>query len=397
MNRWADMPDWTPSKRPDQRRAFSEIEPLDVLYELDDEPIIFSAISNDHLVLCYKITNLGEYSKYIVSPTSETTIRDVRQGTMPIRNAVVQPWQWLIEASDENFEVRRSWTLDSLAMPESILPKEGVPLYYQHRQDHAPYLSIKFSGGNVEAGLIPFGVIKAAVDDVYVSLQNIFTSAVRRVARDWTESRLRRALEIPTRQMVHASLMIAIEKPVINFENRDARLDRDRMDESIEDARDTFLNSALAIANNINNATAIRSIATEHLDTLEIISRITPSQKSFFDAVEINGRRVDEVSQPAVIASRHRRLLLETYMEARSVIREFQGEVFLINGGSHQFTMMVNDRPITCVATTEPQRDEIDTLRKGENVFVRGYFTQRAQRDLVSIQVMRKSGGRTVT
>jgi hypothetical protein len=393
------MPDWIPSKRPDTRPAFREIVPAAVLYELDGEPIIFTTLFNAHMLLCYKISNLGEHAKYIVSPTNDIIIDQIRNGTIPIRNAIVQAWQWLVEASEDNFEILRSWTIDAQSMPDSILPREGIPLFYGHRDVTLPYLSIKYSGGDVAEGLIPFSVIKTAVDDVYASLVGIFSSAARQVVKGWTENKLRRVLEIPTRQMVHASLMIAIEKPIINPEFTVLELiDFDTVQQSIENARNRFLHSALVIAKSIdNNERTIRDVAPDHLEALGVISRIIPSQHGFFDSVEINGHRAGEINQPVVIESRHTKLIRETFAEASATIREFEGEVFLVNSGSHQFTMTVDERPITCVATNEAQKDEVDVLKTGDRVFVRGYFKARTQRDLVDIQVLRKSGALTVT
>jgi hypothetical protein len=389
------MPDWTPPRRPDGEVAFNQISPLRILYELDGEPIIFTTSVGLRSLLCYKISNRENRSKYIASPTSELIIQKVVSGVFSLREAVVQPWQWLVEVNEDDFSVCRSWTIDGNTIPDGILPKQGVPLYYRHRKDTQPYLSIKYSGGQVAGGLIPLSVIKSAVDGVYASLVGMFSAAAQQAARGISEGKIRRALEIPTRQMVHASLMIAIEKPVINVESFERQFDPNLVDQSIETARDRFLSSAHIIAGTVSNISNIKKVAPDHIDALEIISKIVPAQNSFFDAIEIGGQQPGSINEPAIIRSRHSRLLRETYYEARGTPRSFDGEVFLINGGSHQFTMTAHTRNITCVATNETHNDAIDNLKKGDRVTVRGTYYTRQQRDLLYIQTMRKEGGLT--
>src|SRR5260370_38933581 len=90
-------------------------------------------------------------------------------------------------------------------------------------------------------------------------------------------------------------------------------------------------------------------------------------------------------------------MLRDVYSSASGMIRQLTGEVFLINRHSHQFTMRVEDRDVTCVATTEGQRTQIDLLNYGDEVFVRGRWRRRPQRDLLEIQAMTGRGGLTIT
>jgi tRNA(Ile2) C34 agmatinyltransferase TiaS len=123
-----------------------------------------------------------------------------------------------------------------------------------------------------------------------------------------------------------------------------------------------------------------------------------PGNNSFFNAIEINGQLPNDVmSKPAIIEGRYTQLLKDIYSLSNALLEGRIGEVFLINGHSHQFTMRSQDRDITCVATSDAQRDQIDLLSYGDQVFVRGRLRKRQQRDLIQIQALRVGRGLTVT
>jgi hypothetical protein len=358
----------------------------------------------ERLALCYKIEQQSDLSRYIISPTNEQILTEVFDGSLPLRDAVLQPWLWIVETKDDdNFNVVRSWAIESCTIPELLLPKIETSLFFKHRKKE-PYLSIKFCGGQIRDKLIPFSTIKLAVENVYGSLLTIFSSATRRVVTGVPESRIRRAITIPTHEFAHASLLIAIEKPEVDLAEISAGAKFDagniHMDEiitHIDRANHQFISAASLIADRVENNRNIEDIASDHLQALEAIIRIMPGRHGFFDSIEINGQAKEPLLQPAVIRRRDTKLLRDAYALASGSRREITGEVFLINGHSHQFTMAAGDRNVTCVATTQAQRDQIDLLQKGDRVFVRGDLTERQQRDLLHIHVMRVNSGVTVT
>ena len=377
---------------------FQSIRPTEILYELDGEPILFSSVSRTRSVICYKIDSALRQSQYIVSPTSDRILQDVRNGRMSLRAAVVQAWTWIVEAGDENFNVTQFWNVSSDLIPDDLLPKEGIALPYLHMTE-SPYLSIKFCGGAIKNGTLPLVVIKTAVEEVYTSLLRIFATAAHRAAFGVTETRMRRAITIPTHEFSHASLTIAIEKPEIDISEIGSELiiNLDLANKNMENAHENFLRSAEVIADAVDHHQDIGNIASDHLETLEILTRIIPGNNSFFNAVEINGRRSDKIARPSVIEGKHGQMLRELYDLASGSLQQLKGEVFLINGHSHQFTMTVGDRDVTCVATTEAQQDQVDLLSKGDLVFVRGHLRKRQQRDLLKIQALRVGDGLTIT
>ena len=396
--------DWIPPGSPDRLPLISRIPPTDILYELD-EPILFLASSDYFPVLCYKIDSDLSCSQYIVVPTNLATIGHLRAGHIPLHSAIVQPWAWIVEADDKSFDVARSWGLSSEVIPKSLLPSDGVGLYHRHGVIHnktisqnTSYLSVKFRGGEAKNGTLPFWVIKNAVYEVYNSFWRIFAPAVQHASKNVAEKTLRRVVNIPTHEMVHASLLIAIERPEIDLGGIRNRPDVDvpLAQSNIEKAQHEFLESTMAIASAVDRNHVTQGLASDHFNAIEALSEIIPSQNSFFDSVEINGLRAEKPTIPLVITVEYGRILKGIYHTVSSSPRDIAGEIFLVNSQSYRFTIRTGYREVTCIATNSEQRRVIPFLRNGMHVSVRGHLQKRTNRDLLEIQNI-TIDGRTIT
>ena len=103
----------------------------------------------------------------------------------------------------------------------------------------------------------------------------------------------------------------------------------------------------------------------------------------------INGRLADKITRPLIIDAQRGQIIREIYEAARGSIQNLNGEVFLVNGDSDQFTMRTGYKKVTCVATTDTQRQAVRSLKNGDKVLVRGILTRRTHRDLLRIQLLR--------
>jgi hypothetical protein len=396
--------DWTPDFSPDQTPVLQNIRPSDILYEMD-EPILFVSVSRRGLsVLCYKTDSDDGLSQYLVCPTNHGIINKIRNGNISLRSAISQPWIWVANATDYDFGVKYTWTLSSENIPDEVLPKEGRGLHNAATviverttiRENDAYLSVKFHGGDIKNGTIPFGVIRNSLDEVYQSLWTIFANGVRRATTNVNDKTLRRIVNIPTYEMTHASLLIEIERPEIDLSTfRSSNVPNINIEQAIngiDEAHKSFLNSTQSIRNAMQRGALTQTVTDSNFDAIEAVAPIIPRQNSFFEAVEINGRHPERATRPLVISAQQGRALREIYEESRSALRTIQGEVFLINSRSSQFTMIAGVRNVTCVATSETQKERISELRSGDWVVVRGYLTPRAQRDLMQIQTLQVDG-----
>ena len=397
--------DWTPETPADAVAAFGALQPTHILYELDNDVMLFvSATRRSLSVLCYKIDNDDGFSQYVVSPTSDIVIDKLINGNISLRMAVAQPWLWVVEAANSDFAVRATWTLSPDSIPEAMLPKAGRSLFNSRSiilerttvREKDAYLSVKFRGGDIRNGTIPFGVIKNSLEEVYRSLWRIFAPGIKRATRNVNDKTLRRIVNIPTYEMAHASLLIEIEKPEIDLTvirgNNEPEINVSDALINVDSAHRDFLNSTQVIRQTLQAGLITQNLADDNFDAIEAVASIVPRRNSFFNAIEINGRHPDRLIQPLVINAEQGNAIREVYENARFAIRTIEGEIFLVNSLSHQFTMSAAARKVTCVATTDGQRARVATLQPGDRAIVRGYLTPRVQRDLMEMQTLTVDG-----
>lgn len=387
--------DWTPTTTSERSSLIREVQPSDVLYSIDDEAVLFVSASEQFSLLCFKLDADAGLSQYLVVPTNRGIVSGLRRGKTSLRAALAQPWAWIVEATDDAFAVKRSWKIGLDAVPDNLLPKEGSGLHYRHgfipdrvNSPSDAYLSVKFRGGDIKNGTIPFGVIKGAVEEVYSSLWRIFSPAVQSAAKNVKEATLRRVVNIPTYEFAHASLLIAIEKPEIDLAGvkHKAEVDVDLAVKNIDQAHDAFLKSINVIATAVDRGRVRQGLASDHFDAIEAVAQLIPNQNSFFEAVEINGRSARKTDRSLVLNVQYGRLIRDIYQTALTSARTITGEIFLVNSQSNTFSIRTGYKEVTCVATSDSQRQHIPLLRNGDQVSVKGRVQRRKRRDLLDIQ-----------
>ena len=397
--------DWMPQAAADTSVAFKVLRPARILYESDDEPLLFVTTTIRHFsIICYKTDDAEGVSQYIVSPTNNSVIDKLSRGNISLRSAIVQPWLWVAEVINRDHSVRATWSLTPDDLPDEVLPKVGRSLYNSESiildrtviREKDAYLSMKFRGGDIKNGTIPFGVIKRSLDDVYGSIWSIFAPGIQRATRNVHDKTLRKIVNIPTYEMAHASLLIEIEKPEIDLSviksNDLPEINLEDALSNIDSAHREFLNATQVIRRTLQAGEISQSLADENFGAIEAVAPIVPRQNSFFEALEINGRHPDRTIHPLIINAAQGKAIREIYENARSGLRTVEGEVFLVNAHSYQFTLATGVKNITCVATTDEQRSRVTSLQNGDRATVRGYLTPRVQRDLMQIQTMTVGG-----
>src|SRR5438105_14032098 len=114
---------WHPNIKMETKPFSERIEPLEVLYYFD-EPLVFSSRTNHFPVLCYKTDDDVSLHQYLVVQSSRDVIENVRGGRISLREALLQPWCWIVE-TDIGFNIKHSWGLNINDIPESMLPDHG--------------------------------------------------------------------------------------------------------------------------------------------------------------------------------------------------------------------------------------------------------------------------------
>lgn len=182
--------------------------PLDILYEFDG-PRIFSLRSRSgELLLAYLCDQVGNELVFLLAPTSQNAIHHLESGQMSVRDAIAQPWIWII-ARDRHWSIVgcKSSSFDDL--PEAVLPERGVPLL----ADHIPLLVTKQIGPFLVPGRIPVSVIRRAVDGAAGAIKALLegTGFVGGIGRP--DERYRKLYDLPVQRIAFGSLEVSFALP----------------------------------------------------------------------------------------------------------------------------------------------------------------------------------------
>jgi hypothetical protein len=378
---------WVPGSAPDQVAFVSAIEPDEILYDFDG-PVLFTSKSRFFPILCYKTDEDSSLTQYIIVPTNKDIVARLKEGRIALRSAITQAWGWIAEAENQ-FQIRRTWSIGTDSLPDAVLPEPGYGIYPAHgivneRAAYAanPFLSIRFSGADVVAGQLPFGVFKTLVDEVATTLWAIFAPAVHAAGKKLSEQTVRRAVRIPTYEPAFASLLISIEQPTVDlsvFRGDKPEINEVEAAKNIARAYEEFFDSAKIMANAAARGEMTVSLVGDNIEATEALVPLIPTRRSFFDRVEIRSRnRKDDIVINVATADQIRDAYTNSLAGKRTII----GEVVEINSPSGSFIVRsASFRNTTCIAWSDPIRGAISRLHNGMHVSVSGSFEKRKRRD----------------
>lgn len=112
---------------------FGHIVPREVLYEFDG-PRLFTFATQAGLFLAYLCDETQGSFRHIVVPTSDKMVHQLKEGSCPVRAALVQEASAWIADMDGVGQFKNVWNVGRLGdvlrnLPDDVLPVEGVTLY----------------------------------------------------------------------------------------------------------------------------------------------------------------------------------------------------------------------------------------------------------------------------
>jgi hypothetical protein len=380
---------WRPSLQ-SSSNLFSTLLPKEVLYFFD-APMLFSSVTPEFPVLCYKTDEDQSISQYIVAQTNNSVIAKLKAGAMTVRSALSQPWLWVAEATDD-YTVRRCAGMSLDEIPEMVLPERGygldpsAGLIVETGTTNSPFLTFKFTGNETEYGSLPFGIFKGMVDELYISILKIFEPALRLATPDISKGILRRALTVPTYEPAFGSLLIAIERPRLDFSHSRTKptVDEALVERNIDHAYEGFWDSASAVAMAAAGKGELNpGLARDHFDTLDAVASLIPTTKSFFSAIQISGRAEEaKITRSVQIDAKSGDRIKEMFELASMGQRTIEGTI--VETSERSRTFIIRDesmRETTCIAYTPQMRERFGGMRNGIDVRVHGTFQRRSRRD----------------
>lgn len=262
-------------------------------------------------------------------------------------------------------------------------------------------MRIYFSGGEVRNRTLPLNIVKGLIDEVYNSLWRIFSDAIQKAAPNVAEQTLRKGLRIPTHEPAFASLLITFEKPQVDFSDFLNKPDVDvkQANENIEAAHNSFLQSAAEIADAIENGRLTTELANQNIEAIEALANLIPSQRSFFETVQIQGHSASKKdARKLIINAASGQVIKEAYQLAMQGERRIKGTVVAVSARSFSFIVRSSGfKETTCIGLTDPVREFIAALANGTEIWVRGPITLRKRRDQLKIAAISLDGNDWLT
>jgi hypothetical protein len=129
--------------------ALGDLAPEEILYEFDGPCIFTARAPSQALLLAYLIEEIDDESllRYLVTTTSPSTVRELREGLIPIRQALTRGSMWLADLSF-SLAPQRIFAIEADELPEDALPADGTMLLASLE----PALRVKLEGPEITQG-----------------------------------------------------------------------------------------------------------------------------------------------------------------------------------------------------------------------------------------------------
>ena len=323
-----------PTLDEDRRIELSHIgdfAPVYVLYEFDG-PCIFTTFSASHsLLLAYLAEDLDdqEVLRFIVSSTSASTIGELKNGTISVREALTRGSMWIVD-SDYSYRPKSAYHVQCNELPEDALPARGTMLWASLE----PAFRVRLKGDEVQPGRVPASVLAQAASIASKALKPVFEWAARDLRSDISgrpPDWLRLLYSLETQCVSYGSLEIGFRTAEVPDHGQlSFPLEGDDLTpERIQSAGWTALQEGLEWA--ISKNPLPNQPNDKWLAILESLKGLSPISKGPVDSIEVSGGLLDRVDNPFQLdrqASKRIRDELTKLKRAHKVeSRMFQGRI----------------------------------------------------------------------
>lgn len=189
--------------------ALGDLEPIEVLYDFEGPRIFTTKSSAGDLFLAYQCGEDEEFRRYLLVPASSWLVQEIREGAVAIRDALDQPWSWMVDISHDNGPTF-AWRVDVKSLPQNVLPRPGTLLLPSMR----PLLSVRMVGEGLSRDGVPASVIRRVVDGVSSSLKLLVEWVLQEThTTGRPEERLRRYYDLPAQRFAFNSFEVTFGPP----------------------------------------------------------------------------------------------------------------------------------------------------------------------------------------
>lgn len=339
---------------------FENWVPDRVLYDFDG-PRIFTVRHELGDFLAYACDEDDEITRYLLAPTSGDLINALEKGTHTMREALAQPWLWVVDVGFNDVP-RQVWRSTLEAIPETRLPKPWAMLW-PHLE---PLLAVRMVGPNLAKGRILASVIKRAVEGATYALKKLAELMLSsRQQPDQRSLTVRHFYDLPTQHLAFNSFEIAFRTP----DAAQLRLgEQDDLLESEYDEMGRRLAEALEWA---TLSTSDEESRTIDLDLLDALKKLVPPQTGLVEQVEVRGRLLRHQPRPTYTLTREatRRVgQARTQREPQATPLTATGLIEEFDKGRLTFILRYTDanRDINCAIADELYDEVMELFQQDE-------------------------------
>src|SRR5579883_664549 len=160
---------WEPGGNKIAEDKLGSLEPGEVLYEFEGEPLTFVTRDPDgDPLLLHNVTAFDRTTRYVVSAIDSRILGDLKAGRIDILTALRQPRCWVADVAEDG-SVKTLWRVEFSSIPESVLPRPGAMV----NPDHDPLFRIRLIGSGVGPGKTSAGDVRMAAQAAESGLRGL--------------------------------------------------------------------------------------------------------------------------------------------------------------------------------------------------------------------------------
>ncbi|MFI5457265.1 MAG: hypothetical protein ACHRXM_17605 [Isosphaerales bacterium] len=293
---------WEPEGKLINAHTLGSLEPAEVLFEYEGEPLTFVARDLcDELLLVHSLLVFDRMSRYLVSAVDQRILDHLKSGQLDVRGALRQPRCWVADMAVDG-AAAKLWRVEFDSVPESVLPRAGTMLTPQLE----PLLRVRLLGNRIGPGKTSATDIRMATQAGESSLKRLAEIAFKRRKRAGRPSRqLRHYFDLPVPYLGDASFEIAFGAP---------RSEPELFSQEAEvfDEMGKLLAAGFRLVQSDKADAAAEDLDQEDVvPLLEAIRMLTPPIQGDVDRIEIGGRMIEERHKRMTLTRDDRRKVIE--------------------------------------------------------------------------------------
>lgn len=357
----------------------AKLEPGDiqeVLIEYDG-PRLFVAQTELCLALFFMVDENDKAMRFIVVPTNQKIIDQLKKGLLTVYEALEQPLLWVME-TDLDLKAKEVRATRLQDIPEAVLPTQGLMLW-PHLQ---PVFSLRAIGEGLAPGKVPASVIRQVVEGASTALRKAAIHFLNKNNQQEARKTLKSFYDLPAQHFAYNSFEVAFRLP----ESAQQTL----LAEDIQEIHE--IGTALQTAIELMQLNSNDSENLQKLDILllEALEKISPPLSGIVTEFEVGGTLLNKENKKFVFnreSSRQIRTTLQAKRQEQEKITQIEGLVSKLDKDNLTCTLRETSdgKDHACSFSIETLDEVLEAFYHGARVTISGRETKSTGHIEISI------------